>query len=344
MRIRPIALLTLTGTLLASAAGAATTLAQRCEAAKDKAMATFTRCRLNGDASFAQRPDELRRTGVYARCADKLADGFASAEAKAAGACLRSGDGAVVEAFLRTCTEQARDWQAGGSDASLALPRRVDSGQTACWAGGSANVPPSPVPCAGTGQDGDVESGAAPAYVDNGDGTVTDGESGLVWEKKSDDGGPHDMDDTYAWVGTCTGDGQGWCTRDADCSVAGGTCAGTTAFEWVDALNAAAFAGHSDWRLPSVRELATLAHYAYGYPDPAVAPEFAANCGPHSRGNPGCDVQSCSCTVGATGFYWTSTTVAFAPENAWTVFFGYGYPFVDVKDARHHVRAVRGGR
>ena len=44
------------------------------------------------------------------------------------------------------------------------------------------------IPCAGTGQDGDIQAGATLSYTDNGDGTITDNNTGLMWEKKSDDG------------------------------------------------------------------------------------------------------------------------------------------------------------
>jgi len=36
------------------------------------------------------------------------------------------------------------------------------------------------ISCAGTGQDGDIQAGAALRYVDNGNGTITDKKTGLV--------------------------------------------------------------------------------------------------------------------------------------------------------------------
>jgi hypothetical protein len=36
-------------------------------------------------------------------------------------------------------------------------------------------------------------------YEDNGNGTVTDHLTSLTWEKKSDDGGIHDKDNSYTW-------------------------------------------------------------------------------------------------------------------------------------------------
>ena len=53
------------------------------------------------------------------------------------------------------------------------------TGQTTCW--DSLGLV---VGCADTGHDGDVQAGAALSYVDNGDGTITDLNTDLIWEKK----------------------------------------------------------------------------------------------------------------------------------------------------------------
>lgn len=37
------------------------------------------------------------------------------------------------------------------------------------------------------------------SFTDNGDGTITDNRTGLMWEKLSDDGSIHDKDTTYTW-------------------------------------------------------------------------------------------------------------------------------------------------
>jgi len=61
-------------------------------------------------------------------------------------------------------------------------------------------------------------------FIDNGDGTVTDGETDLVWQK---DQAP----ERITWL---------------------------EAQEYVQQLNEAGFAGHSDWRLPNNQELTSL--------------------------------------------------------------------------------------
>ncbi len=91
----------------------------------------------------------------------------------------------------------------------------------------------------------------APAdrFIDNGDGTVTDEGTGLQWKRCSE--------------------GQSW---------NGTTCLGSvTRLSWQGALqlaDAASFAGNSDWRLPNIKELASIFEQACHSPaiDLAVFP------------------------------------------------------------------------
>ena len=63
------------------------------------------------------------------------------------------------------------------------------------------------------GDDGNIQAGATLSYTDNGDGTITDNNTKLMWEKKSDDGGLHDKDNTYVWlVSPRRRYGPGWTT------------------------------------------------------------------------------------------------------------------------------------
>jgi hypothetical protein len=129
--------------------------------------------------------------------------------------------------------------------------------------------------------------------------------------------------------------------------VPGGTCSyflidfySATIFQWVDQVNAANFAGHNDWRIPNMRELASLVNY--GKLNPAVSAEFNTNCGANSSGNPGCTVTTCSCT-NASQPYWSSSTDAYSLHFAWRVYFFDGSTSALNKAGPVYVRAVRGG-
>src|SRR5207237_7486079 len=118
-------------------------------------------------------------------------------------------------------------------------PTRRSSDLT-CW-DSSGNV----IPCAGTGQDGDLRKGAPLSYTDNGNGTVTDNNTGLVWEKLSMDGSVHHVSNTYTWANAFA--------------------------QHVATLNSTNFAGHTDWRVPNVKELERNVNSPNGAP-PIPAP------------------------------------------------------------------------
>jgi len=177
------------------------------------------------------------------------------------------------------------------------------TGQTTC-SDSSGTI----IACTGTGQDGDLQKGAPLSYADNGDGTITDNNTGLVWEKLSTDGSVHDKNNTYTWSQAFSGH--------------------------VATLNGASFAGQNDWRVPNLKELWSIANYQNA--TPAVSSAFNNNCG-----STGCSVMTCSC-IAPSGFYWSSSSYA-APTSAWTVLFDDGSTSVGPKSLSESVRAVRGG-
>lgn len=195
------------------------------------------------------------------------------------------------------------------------------TGQTTCWdSAGSVIACTDP---AAAGQDGKVRAGAAMAFQDGGDGTITDLNTGLVWEKLDDGGGLHDVTNVYTWP-------DAFAVKIA-------------------ALNAGSgFAGHTDWRLPNRTELMTIVSFRAIDPfeclDLPVEPAFQSAC------TPGC--TDCSCTLVSCfddARYWTSTSHYYVPgffseAEAWFVdFLDGGYNNYDGKTATHPVRAVRGG-
>lgn len=165
--------------------------------------------------------------------------------------------------------------------------------------------------------DGTLRAGAALAFVDNGDGTLTDLNTGLMWEKKSYDGTLHDKSYFYLW----TGDGSQ-----------------NTVWDWLDQVNAeggTGFAGHNDWRIPNVKELHSILDYGNS---PAVPAALNNGC------VASCTVLTCSCTSSPPGRYWTSTTYQLDPNQILTVYFGSGIvSTLDRTIYAANVRAVRGG-
>ncbi|MBI4605561.1 MAG: DUF1566 domain-containing protein [Planctomycetes bacterium] len=123
-----------------------------------------------------------------------------------------------------------------------------DTGQTTCYDASGRVVDCASDTCAG--QDGAYVTGCPSEgrFVDNGDGTVTDTCTGLMWQKDTaDTNGDGQV--------TFNDDGVTWCAALAYCENL-------------------SFAGHDDWRLPNVRELQSIVDY--GRVDPAIDPVFAA--------------------------------------------------------------------
>jgi len=95
------------------------------------------------------------------------------------------------------------------------------------------------------GEDSDYQpAGSQPSYTDNGDGTITDNRTGLMWAK----------------------DGNG-----AGC-YSGGTRTWEQALSFAEGLT---FATYSDWRLPNVKELQSIVDY--GEYDPSINTTYFPN-------------------------------------------------------------------
>jgi hypothetical protein len=107
------------------------------------------------------------------------------------------------------------------------------TGQATCYdSGGNA------IACDDTGQDGDVQAGVKwpdPRFVDNGDGTITDKLTGLMWLKDAN------------CFGTATWNGALMAVADLNAHPKSYTCGGYTA-------------NYSDWTLPNVNELESITH------------------------------------------------------------------------------------
>lgn len=205
-----------------------------------------------------------------------------------------------------------------GNNGGQAFSLWPDTGQTKCY-NDSVKIP---CPAEGDdfyGQDAQYK-GPARSYTSLAGGMVRDNVTGLIWEMKEhmdgavDYSNPHDADNTYSWCDTDSSTNGGYA----------GICGVNDTKDFLSALNRANFGGHNDWRLPTIKELATLVDLSQTAP--AVDPVFAAT------------IQS--------SHYWSSTTNANNFHYAWLVEFPYGASndLDGNKSSDHYVWAVRGGQ
>jgi len=175
----------------------------------------------------------------------------------------------------------------------------------------TGQTPTVPLNLAPDGSDGNLQKGVAwpspKRFSNNGDGTVTDNLTGLIWLQDAE----------------CFGL-RTWATALSDCNgLASGTCS----------LNDSSIA--TDWRLPNVKELQSLIDFAYY--NPALSND--AGTGHWTTGDD-------SFTGVQWNKYWSSTTTASDPSNkAFAVDLGSGDVLNSHKrDATHYVWPVRGGQ
>jgi len=118
-------------------------------------------------------------------------------------------------------------------------------------------------------------------FYDNGDGTVTDNNTRLMWQQG--EGGSMTWEDAISY------------------------CEGLT------------LAGHTDWRLPNIKELESITDDNIDI-DTNFFPDVNAS------------------------HYWSSTTRASDSSIAWFVNFSYGQVARYYKSTSNYVRCVRGGQ
>jgi len=150
---------------------------------------------------------------------------------------------------------------------------------------------------------------------------VRDNVTGLIWEVKTDDGGPRDWYWTYSWYNpdpATNGGSAGYadygnnCYNPARCDTA----------KFVADVNQAGLCGASDWRLPTREELRSLVDYG--------------------RYNPTIDMAWFPNTLST--WYWSSSPLSGYTGEAWFVDFGLGYGSFDYTDGAKPARLVRGGQ
>ena len=133
-------------------------------------------------------------------------------------------------------------------------------------------------------------------YTDKGDGTILDKSTNLIWKK---------------------------CTQ----GLSGNDCAtgSATTTNWQQALqqaNNSTFAGKSDWRLPNIKELSSLARRNCHSPaiNETLFPNTPAN------------------------YFWSSSPHSNDSYYAWIVYFVHGYAYNNNRYNNYGLRLVRSGQ
>ncbi len=125
-----------------------------------------------------------------------------------------------------------------------------DTGQTTCFDGAGTLI--SCASGTGLGQDGAYLINPM-SFTDNGDGTVTDNNTGLMWQQ-TDDG------IEYNWY------------------KASGTYNQTYNPTSVNVCGSLNLAGYSDWRLPAKKELISIVDYSHPKPGPTIDWTYFPEC------------------------------------------------------------------
>lgn len=160
--------------------------------------------------------------------------------------------------------------------------------------------------------------GQSGRYLDNGDGTITDPETGLQWMR---------CRLGQEWDGqTCVGEGRDKMT-------------------WQDALDAAkelnrrgGYAGYRDWRVPTIEELNSLVYCSSGIPGYHGPCEGLIDQIPTLDW--GAFPKASRWVVG----FWSASPYVGSSGYAWHVDFGCGYGYRASKSRSNRVRLVRGGQ
>jgi len=204
---------------------------------------------------------------------------------------------------LEMCTEDLdicdTDLAACEAAGAFGVPQ---TGQTTCWDSSGTGIA-----CAGTGQDGDIQAGVVPPnprFTDNGNGTITDNLTGLIWLKNAN---------CFCFTTWAIALTDANTLNSGECGLTDGSVEG-------------------DWYLPNVREFYSLFNFEFSVP----ALSNAAGTAQWTEGDAFTNVISTN--------YWSSTTRVVGPGFAWVVDFGNGNVNGNNKTfIGGHVLPVRGG-
>jgi len=311
--------------------------AMKCESGKLKEVGKYANCRLKAHATGVSK----NTTPDFTKCEEKFTPKYNGLETKAgAGICLTEADEPSINALIVSEAADIAILLGGGSvcgNASVEGAEQCEGSQlggatcvTQGFLGGTLS-------CA-SDCTLDTSGCYAARFVDNGDGTVTDMQTGLQWEKKTTTLGsgvnysdPHDVDNSYYLFTNTSWDymlfsflnllNQSFSTDGSMAAAGWTTC----------------FARRCDWRVPTITELRSIVDVTVpgcgtGSPciDPVLGPTVA-------------DGQN-----GSKYLSWTqppATEGPFTVTGLWNVDFKTGTAVaVDPFIFPYRVRAVRGGR
>jgi alpha-tubulin suppressor-like RCC1 family protein len=139
---------------------------------------------------------------------------------------------------------------------------------------------------------------------------VRDNITGLIWEVKTDDGSIHDKDNTYTWYDSNPETNGGDAGTEGD---------GTDTEDFIKMLNDIKYGGFNDWRLPTMKELISLANFG------KAGPPINTSYFPKTK----------------SVLYWSCNYKASSVKNALGVTFGFGSCWFTSKSSSYYVRAVR---
>jgi len=217
------------------------------------------------------------------------------------------------DASATSKSSTGRLWAVRGD--STSIPK---TGQTSCW--NSSGV--LQASCISLGHDGEYQKGVpwpANRFIDNGNSTITDNLTGLVWTQDGNlmvTRGDH-LSGWDALDGLTDGQVRWW---------AQDTIPRTPyeALSYIMHLNSIQYGGYNDWRLPNVNELMSLIH--------------------HGESSTATWLNSQGFLNVLNAYYWTSTTHTMWTNQAYRVFLQSGAFSMNPKTtASHYVLAVRGG-
>lgn len=145
--------------------------------------------------------------------------------------------------------------------------------------------------------------------------------TGLTWEVKSGEPGLRDSRNTYTWYNPVEAhEGE----LDYRGTPDGGDCARSACdtASYVDAVNALAYCGYTDWRMPSRDELGSISDPRKTQLPPTINTRYF----PHTQA----------------GEYWSGNDYQFQWNAAWVWSFQNGLDRVEWKHSPRFVRLVRG--